>query len=368
IAETPAGISAIRLAMGEAHALIGGDLVVSGGAKSLSLMRAGQTGGVVNSHEIITGDFTRNTEFTIPKNDLEIALKAKLQDRMALFDATELSRVLLGDSIYSNMMVFGAAWQKGAVPLTLASIRQAIRLNGAAVDANLKAFEIGRWAIAHPDQANGMITAKTSGKPMSLQDKIDFRYNHLIEYQSKSLADKYRQAVRAIADPDLRLAVAEGYHKVLSYKDEYEVARLHLKTAAKVAESFEGVQDITWHLAPPVLTGKDQAGRPKKRNFGISFKMLMPVLASMKSLRGTPLDPFGWTADRRAERRLIAEYESDLPRLTAATNRQAAIDLARLPLSVRGFGPVKDKAIAEAAVKRLELLNLLDQPVSVAAE
>ena len=368
IANKPQDISAIRVATGECDTLIGGDLVVSAGAKTLGLMTAGRTKAVVNSHEIITGQFTRDREFRLPSEQLHLGLAARLRDGVSTFDASALSEKLLGDSIYSNMMVFGAAWQKGAVPLTLASIRQAIRLNGAAVDANLKAFEIGRWAIAHPDQANGMISAKTSGKPMSLKDKIDFRYNHLIEYQSNSLADKYRQAVMAIADPDLRLAVAEGYHKVLSYKDEYEVARLHLKTAAKVTESFEGVQDITWHLAPPVLTGKDQAGRPKKRNFGISFKMLMPVLASMKSLRGTPLDPFGWTADRRAERRLIAEYESDLPRLTAATNRQAAIDLARLPLSVRGFGPVKDKAIVEAAVKRRELLNLLDLPASVAAE
>src|SRR6056297_3441174 len=147
LAEKPSDISAVRVATGEADALIGGDLVVSAGAKTLGLTRTGRTGAVVNSHEIITGDFTRDTEFSLPTDQLQIALEARLKDKLAFFDASELARVTLGDSIFSNMMLLGAAWQRGLVPLSHEAIVEAVKLNGAAVDKNLRAFEIGRWAV-----------------------------------------------------------------------------------------------------------------------------------------------------------------------------------------------------------------------------
>ena len=153
IAEQPDDISAVRVATGEADALIGGDLVVSAGAKTLGLTRTGRTGAVVNNHEIITGDFTRNTEFSLPSDRLALALEARLQDRVMLFDASELARVTLGDSIYSNMMLFGADWQRGLIPLSHEAITHAIKLNGAAVEKNKRAFELGLWAALYPDQA-----------------------------------------------------------------------------------------------------------------------------------------------------------------------------------------------------------------------
>ena len=146
LAERPEDISAIRVATGEAHAVIGGDLVTTAGAKTLGLMRTGQTGAVVNAHEIITGDFTRDTEFRLPSDRLRLSLEARLKDRVAFFDAQALAKALLGDSIFSNMMIFGAAWQMGLVPLSEAAIMRAIELNRAAVDGNKRAFEIGRWA------------------------------------------------------------------------------------------------------------------------------------------------------------------------------------------------------------------------------
>jgi indolepyruvate ferredoxin oxidoreductase len=374
LAKQPEDISAIRVGLGEAHAVIGGDLVVTGGAKTLGLMRTGQTGAAVNSHEIITGEFTRDTEFRIPGRDLQVALEARLQNRLALFDATELARVLLGDSIYSNMMVFGAAWQMGLIPLSHEAISQAITLNGAAVERNAQAFEMGRWAVVNPEAAARLIVAEVVEKPRSLAERIAYRTDHLERYQGKRLARRYRKLVDGIPDPRLQEAVAKGYHKLLTYKDEFEVARLHLETEAKARDAFEGDLRITYHLAPPLLPGKDGAGRPKKREFGPWIGRVYPLLARMKVLRSTPFNPFGYTAERRMERALIRQYEADLalwlPK-AGQVDSDALVALAELPLSIRGFGPVKEANAAKAAKRREEILARLsagDAPLARAAE
>ncbi|SEO95600.1 indolepyruvate ferredoxin oxidoreductase [Salinihabitans flavidus] len=362
LAERPEDISAIRVATGEADALIGGDLVVSAGAKTLGLTRAGRTGAVVNSHEIVTGEFTRNTEFRIPTGQLELALQARLKERVALFDASELARVALGDSIFSNTIVFGAAWQQGYVPVSREAIEEAIRLNGAAVDGNLRAFAIGRWAVLHPQEAERIVTPNVVGKPKTLDERIAFRADHLVKYQGKRLAKRYRRMLDGIADPRLKEAVAKGYHKLLTYKDEYEVARLHLESRAKAEEVFEGDFKMKYHLAPPMLGKTGPDGRPKKREFGAWVGHLFPLLARMKHLRGTPFDPFGYGAERRMERALIRQYESDMNDVLPGqgdTAHDAAIALAELPLSIRGFGPVKAGNETKAAKRREELLSAL---------
>ncbi len=366
IAKSPADISAIRVATGEADVLIGGDLVVSAGAKTLGLMSRGRTGGVVNSHAIVTGEFTRNTEFRIPTPDLIEALKRRLGANLIAFDATDLAGAAIGDTIFSNMIVFGAAWQAGLVPVSHASITRAITLNGAAVDRNLQAFEIGRWAAEHPDRAERILNTDAAERPKSLDEKIAFRERHLVAYQGPRLARRYRARVDRIEDPDLRGAVAEGYHKVLAYKDEYEVARLLGETRRKVSETFAGEHKLTYHLAPPTLTAEE--GRPRKKEFGQWIERLYPWLARGKVLRGTWLDPFGRTEDRRLERALVAQYEEDMdeasPRLGAA--RDAVIALARLPLQIRGFGPVKRANAAAAARRREELLAAIRKPAIMA--
>jgi indolepyruvate ferredoxin oxidoreductase len=362
LAERPADISAIRVATGEADAVIGGDLVVTAGAKTLGLMTTGRTGAVVNSHEIVTGEFTRNTEFRLPSDRLALALEARLKDRLVLFDASELARVTLGDSIYSNMMVFGAAWQKGLIPLSHAAIHRAIELNQAAVEANTRAFEIGRWAALHPDEAAGLLAPRVVQLPKSLDEIIAFRERHLTEYQDAAYAARYRRLVDSVTDPRLREAVAKGYHKLLAYKDEYEVARLHLQTLEKARAEFDGALRPTFWLAPPMLPGKDAAGRPKKRAFGPWMLSAFRLLARFRHLRGTWADPFARNPERKMERALIAQYEADmaevLPRVTPAT-RDAAIALAELPLTIRGFGPVKAANAAKAAKRREELLAVL---------
>ncbi|MEP3947577.1 indolepyruvate ferredoxin oxidoreductase family protein [Ascidiaceihabitans sp.] len=374
LANDPHDISAIRVATGEADALIGGDLVVSAGAKTLGLTKSGRTGAVVNSHEIITGDFTRDTEFSLPSDRLSLALEARMQNRVDLFDASDLAKAVLGDSIFSNMMIFGAAWQRGLLPLTHAAIVQAVTLNGAAVDRNLRAFEIGRWAVLHPQDAQAILMPNVVALPKSTEEELQVRAAQLVAYQGRGLAKRYCKLVDSIADNDVKKAALKGYHKLLSYKDEYEVARLLLTSREKARAEFDGDFKMTFNLAPPMVSKMGPEGRPMKREFGQWLETPLRMLTKFKRLRGTPLDVFGYTAERKMERALIKQYEADmkavLPLLTADT-KDAVVALAELPLQIRGFGPVKAQNEAKAAKRREELLSAIKSggaPMARAAE
>ena len=359
LANDPHDISAIRVATGECDVLIGGDLVVSAGAKTLGLTQAGRTGAVVNSHEIITGDFTRDIEFRLPTERMTLALEARLRDDVSLFDASDLAKALLGDSIFSNMMIFGAAWQRGFVPLSQDAIVQAITLNGTAVDRNLRAFEIGRWAVLFPEDAAAILAPKVILLPTSMAEKIDYRAAQLVGYQGKRLAKRYRKFLDGISDDAVRMAAVSGYHKLLSYKDEYEVARLLLYTRSKARAEFDGDFKMTFNLAPPILSKIGPNGRPVKREFGPWLERPLRLLAKLKVLRGTPFDVFGYTAERKMEQALITQYETDMKTVLKVLNdqnRDAIVALAELPLQIRGFGPVKLKNEGEAAKRREELL------------
>ena len=374
LAEKPADISAIRVATGECDVLIGGDLVVSAGAKTLGLTQSGRTGAVVNSHEAVSGEFTRDTEFQIPHERLSLSLEARLQERLDLFDASALAEILLGDSIFSNMMVLGGAWQRGYLPLSHDALKAAIALNGAAVEKNLRAFELGRWAVLHLNEAQTLLAPNLIKLPQTLDEKIATRADHLKAYQGRRLQKRYLALVSKIENPELKEPVAKAYHKLLAYKDEYEVARLHRLTRAKAAEQFENIDRITYHLAPPLLSKLGPDGRPLKRQFGAWIEKAFGVLARFKFLRGTPFDVFGYSAERRMERDLIKQYEADLAAF-AFSEKPADIaalqELAELPLQIRGFGPVKHSNYEKAAKRRLELLDVLRNPpptVTQAAE
>jgi indolepyruvate ferredoxin oxidoreductase len=356
LANDPADITAIRVAVGEADAVIGGDLVVSAAAKTLGLMTTGRTGAVINSHEIITGDFTRNIEFRIPTDRLQLSLEARLKDRVTFFDATELARATLGDSIYSNMLVFGAAWQQGLIPLTLAAIEQAITLNGAGPERNLRAFALGRWAVLHPDQAARALAPK----PAPVTDPIAFRADHLRIYGGAALVARYHKLVDAAPEP-LRDSIARSYHKLLAIKDEYEVARLHLDSMTKAQAEFDGSLRPTFYLAPPMLPGRDAQGRPKKRAFGPWIIPLFRALNALKGLRGMWYDPFGHSQDRKLEHALITQYEADMAEILASYTPEKlhiAKGLAELPLTIRGYGPVKAANAEKAAITRAQLLGI----------
>lgn len=369
VAKRPEDINAIRIATGEADAVVGCDLVTTAGSKTLGLMSSGRTGGVINSHSTVTGAFTRDTEFRVPADRLQLALEAKLQGRATLFDASRLAEAVLGDTIFANSVVLGAAWQRGLIPLSRAAILRAIEMNGAAVARNHKAFELGRWAMLHPQEAAMRIVPAAEAAPKTLSEKIDYRADHLTRYQGKRLARRYRAFVARFADPSLQEAVAESYHKLLSYKDEYEVARLLTQTRAKAGEVLEGDLRLTYHLAPPVLSRNGADGRPVKRTFGTWMERAAPWLARFKVLRGTALDPFGYSEDRRMERALIRQYEDDMTALTQSAASDAALELARLPLTIRGFGPVKAASAKAADMRRSELLQAMGSaPLQHAAE
>ena len=360
LAERPGDISAIRVATGEADAVIGGDLVVTAGARTLGLMTRGRTGAVVNSHETMTGAFTRDPGLRLPGDRLRRALEARLGERVQFADFTRLAEAAMGDSIFSNMMVLGAAWQAGLIPLQHDAILQAIELNGAAVAGNRRAFAIGRWAMVDPAAAAALTAPPAAAAPPDgLEERIAFRERHLAAYQDAGLARRYRALVDRAADPRLREAVALGYHKLLAVKDEYEVARLHLTTLEAARAAFEGRLRPTFHLAPPFLPGRDVDGRPRKRAFGPWMLQVFHLLARLRRLRGTWADPFARLPERRMERRLIADYEADMAEVLAGVGPQTldlAVALAELPLAIRGFGPVKAAAAEAAARRRAELL------------
>ncbi|MGB0439790.1 MAG: indolepyruvate ferredoxin oxidoreductase family protein, partial [Paracoccaceae bacterium] len=357
LANQPEDIAAVRVSTGEADAIIGGDLVVTAGAKTLGLMTTGRTGAVVNSFEAVTGDFTRNTDFSLPNDRLRLSLQARLGDKAQFVNATEVAKALMGDAIFSNMILLGAAWQRGLVPLCEQAIRDAVTLNGAAVEGNLRAFDIGRWAAVAPDDVAAR-TAPAQAAPTQ-QTPHNVRIQHLRAYGGGKLARRFEARVVALPNVDLQDAVSAGYHKLLTYKDEYEVARLHLNSHAQARAAFDGDIKLSFHLAPPLLSRTGPDGRPAKRVFGAWITGAFRVLAAMRGLRGTVLDPFGRTEERRMERALIAQYEADLdavvPLWSDATHG-AILELARLPLSIKGFGPVKARNEAQAAKRREALL------------
>ncbi len=362
IAETPAGITAVRVAAGEADCVIGGDLVVTAGAKTLALMEKGRTGAVVNSEETPTGTFTRIRDFRIPGSALRADLEERLGNGLTLVAASDLARDRLGDAIYANMVTFGAAWQKGLIPVTLAALRRAIELNGQAVPANLAAVDLGRAAVL------GRLEAP---KAAPAPDPVAFRADHLRAHTGEALAQRFLNLV-AQAPETLRESVSRGYHHLLAVKDEYEVARLHLQTLDRARQTLDGDLKPTFHLAPPVLPGRDAQGRPKKRAFGAWVLPVFRLLARLKPLRGTWADPFGRTAERRMERALIATYEADmaewLPQAAPATIPLIR-ELAELPLAIRGFGPVKAQAAEQAALRRAAIVAALrPRPAQMAAE
>ena len=374
LSKSPDDISAIRVTMGECDALIGGDLVVSSGSKCLNLTANGRTKAVVNSDQIVTGEFTRNTDFEIPNDQLIVSMEAKLKDGLSLLNSSKLATKLMGDTIYSNIIILGASWQKGLLPLSHEAISHAIKLNGAFVEQNLRAFEIGRWAALFPDDANKIVINAVVQMDPSLSDRIDFRSNHLEAFQGKSLSKKFTDMIETFENTEIKEAVAVNYHKVLTYKDEYEIARLHLGTYKKVADKFENVKKIKFYLAPPIFSKEDKDGRAKKIEFGSYVIYLFKILAWLKWLRGTKFDIFSYFKDRQLERKLIEDYQDDLRFIKTIDfdkQKETILELLNLPSSIKGFGVVKRKNFQVASAQRKNLLLKLkasDEAVNHAAE
>ena len=383
---TPEALHAVRLGAGGADLLLGCDLVVSAGADALARLEPGVSHAVVNTHETITGEFTRHPDIAFPAHTLRLSIEAAAGAEACDFlEATAIATALLGDSIATNMFMLGYAYQQGLVPIGHAALEQAIELNGAAVAMNTAAFRWGRRA-AHDRAAVEKLAAPSATVvaftriAKTLDEIVAARVTHLTGYQNAGLARRYTalvEQVRAAEEKTVQTgladAVARNYAKLLAYKDEYEVARLHADAAfaAQIAGQFEGDYKLKFHLAPPLLSRRDsKTGHLIKRAFGAWMLPAFKALAKLKFLRGTPLDVFGYTRERKAERRLIADYEAMIDEVLkglSSANHPLAVKLAAIPDDIRGYGHIKDANLEKARRKEAELLAQWRNPEALKA-
>ncbi len=362
LAARPEDIHQVRIDDGAADALIGCDVVVSSSPKASATYRAGM-GAVVNSAEMPTGDIVRlrDADLNVPGRLGALARTIGATNLRAI-DANALAERLCGDAVFANMIMLGAAWQQGLVPVSLDALMRAIDLNKVAPDKNKVAFAIGRLACADP------AALAPESEPAETIETLDAviarRADFLSSYQNAAWAQRYRTTIdrvraaeRPLGTETLTDAIARSLFKLMSYKDEYEVARLHMETGfiGKLRDEFEGDFSVNYHLAPPALPlGKDARGRPRKIQLGQWMQLPFKALARLKGLRGTPFDPFGYTAERRMERDLIGWYDDlvalmlqKLPRVGAAR----LLPIATAAMDIRGYGPVKNKAVHEVRAR-----------------
>ena len=364
-----------RISQGSADLLLAADGVVASSSEGLSLCDDVKTHAVLNTRVTPVSNFVRERDFDFKQSSVEEAIAASVTSQEHFYDFSTVARSLSGDEISANIMMVGYAWQSGLVPLQLASIHEAIALNGVAIDASINAFNWGRVLSHEPElvlksaQPNDKSVAMSD---LSLNELIEHRKLHLEKYQNAKFGRKYESMIqqlqkaadwlsdKSIAEKMVR-AAAHNYAKVLAYKDEYEVARLYSDPVfmETLKNQFDGDYKLLFNLAPPFLPGKAPNGRPKKREFGASTLSLFSVLAKAKFLRGTLVDVFGYSKERKAERALIKIYEQDLQAVLenlVDDNAVAAIELLSRVDQVRGFGPVKEKALAEFHSDRGALL------------
>ena len=378
IASNQAAIHAMRIPAGEAHLLLGADLVVSAGDDALSKLNHEHSHAVINHYLSSTAEFTHNPDAQFPRSEMEETIATETNPENSHFvDATNIATRLLGDSIFANFFLLGVAYQKGLIPVGAAAIAEAIELNGVAVELNQKAFLWGRRYSIDPAAVSrdaGLREIDTS-EDESLNDLINSRHKMLIAYQDQAYAERYTdllervrrgeealQSEPGINELSLTKAVAQSYYKLLAYKDEYEVARLYSNGdfEKSLSAQFEGNYRLRFHLAPPILAKRDPvSGKPLKREFGGWMLGLFRMLARLRGLRGSALDIFGYTQERKLERALITQYEEDINSILeqiTPQNYAVAVEMAGLPLQMRGFGHVK-LANIEQARRRAAVLS-----------
>jgi indolepyruvate ferredoxin oxidoreductase len=375
VAASPDQMHATRIDTGGANLVLGCDLVVTASTESLAKMAPKRTRALVNASVTPTAEFVRNPNWQLPGTDLQKDVEESCE-KAEFVAATAIATGLMGDAIATNMFMLGYAYQKGWIPLAAESLERAIELNGVAVEFNQKSFVWGRRAALDLEKVR-RIAMPAEVIPIeqhfsrNLDELIERRVRFLTEYQNRAYAERYRALVEKVRAKDEKLAevVARNYAKLLAYKDEYEVARLHADPnfRKKIETMFEGDYRVVYHLAPPLLTRKEQ-----KMRFGPWILPVFKVLRNFKFLRGSALDPFGYTQERRTERALIGEYEDTIARLLTRLNSQneaLALEIAAIPDEIRGFGHIKARNLAPARKKWQELLARYEagQPAQRAA-
>jgi len=401
IARQPSDIHAVRIAAGEADLVLGCDMVVVNDYWALSKIRAGRARVVLNSYEAMPGTFTTKPDLRFPSRQIVDAVRTALGgEEPEVVDATELATALLGDTIAANLFMLGYAWQKGWVPLSHEALMRAIELNGAAIEMNKAAFDWGRMAahdmaavraaagaVPHPlsgtDGGAGAPERDAIADPLddasisaSLDEAIERRERFLVDYQNTAWARKYRDLVDRVRATEqakvpgstaLTEAVSRCAFKLMAYKDEYEVARLYTSGAfeRRIRDTFEGDFRLHFHLAPPLLAKKNPDGTLRKAEYGPWVFTAFRLLAKLRGLRGTAFDVFGRSAERKMERRLIAEYFETIDELLRgldAGNVALAVEIAAVPERIRGYGHVKERHVADAAKRRDDLLARWHDP------
>ncbi|MET4162652.1 indolepyruvate ferredoxin oxidoreductase [Marinobacterium sp. MBR-111] len=381
LAPSPDSLHQVRIENGQADAMVACDMVVATSQKALNVLRPNHTRIVANEAELATADYVlyRDADMQADKR-LKLLQDAVGQDAFDQLNANLIAEKLLGDTVFSNVMMLGFAWQKGLVPVSLDALMRAIELNGVAIERNKQAFGWGRLAVTDRDYVMSLLSEEAREKTITpeketLEQLIERRMKHLTAYQNADWAEQYRVQVEqvrlaetALGQTDLPLtrSVAQQLFRLMSYKDEYEVARLFTQTdfLREIEQTFDGDYRIHFHLAPPLLSRKkDARGRPAKRQFGPWMLRAMNVLAPLKGLRNTAFDPFRFSADRKLDRALLAEYRELLGRFAKelnASNYSFALELAELPSEIRGYGPVREQAAEGVAQKRTLLMKAFE--------
>ena len=390
VANAPKDIHAVRIAAGEADLVLGCDIVVVNDYWALSKIRADRTRVVLNTYEAMPGTFTRDPDMQFPGSEIVAAVRLALEGRdPALIEATELATTLLGDSIATNLFMLGFAWQQGLVPVSLEALMRAIELNDAAIAMNKQAFAWGRLAAHDPAKVRAAAAAPPRASDVialddphrmsrSLDETVARRVAFLTDYQNAAYAAQYRELVDQVLEAEkakargltgLAESVARYAFKLMAYKDEYEVARLYTRGdfEQRLRETFDGDFKLRFHLAPPRLAKKDDNGHLVKREYGPWMFSAFRLLAKFKGLRGTALDVFGYSAERREERALIGEYRKAVEELVAGltpANHALAVEIAQIPEHIRGYGHVKEAHLATARARWDALMSQWRKPQS----
>jgi len=376
IAEQAEAIRTTKVGVAEAHLVLACDPIVAAHSNTLAVMHASRTHVALNTHQTPTAALVKDRDWQFPSGQCDQVLAEQVgTGRIRRLDAVRLAEQMLGDALYANPLMLGFAWQMGWVPLSLQAVQQAIELNGVQVVRNLQAFTWGRWAahdpvrvarLSVPTQAVQWAGRAPKATQEPLAELVARRVDYLRQYQDEAYAEHYRQWVQRVQHAEQPLGserlsreVATQLFRLMAIKDEYEVARLLTapEFKAQLAQQFEGDWRMAYHLAPPRWwpwgqgSSPEGAARPVKQRHGAWMGPVLGLLARAKGLRGTWLDPFAWSVDRREDRAVLAEYEALLNRCLPhlrASNLAQICDMARVPENIRGYGPVRHAAIVQA--------------------
>ena len=396
----PSDLYATRIGIGEADLILGCDSLVAASKEITSKAQKGRTWGAINQAKVPTAEIIANRKWRYPSKITEYDIRDVLgEENVSFFDANRKALKLLGDTIFANPLLMGYAWQLGKIPLQYESLMRAFELNNVAIEKNKEAFEWGRHLAIHgPDSVNTDPVSKitiddddaATTKPIAMVESLDALIerlsNRLIDYQNAKYAEQFKQVVASVREVEHHIAgsharrltqtVARNLHKLMAYKDEYEVARLYLRKEFfdRLRRQFEGEPGKDYqlyvHLSPPSLKMKDSDGTPRKKKYGPRIFTLFKILTKLKFLRGTAFDPFGRHPDRVLERQLIVEYLDTLEQIKSSLNDHnydIALELANYPDDIRGYGPVKEKSLEAATQKKEKLLKQLISNTNLAA-